>query len=311
MPTEIPTNPMTSIKPNPKWKMWWEWTRPHTLTASFVPVTLGTVMALDQGRIHILLFLAMLTASLFIQAATNLFNEYFDYKRGLDNEQSVGIGGAIVRDGAEPALMLKIAWTLIFLSVLLGLYISANSSWWVALIGTLSILIGYLYSGGPYPISYTPFGELLSGLFMGINIVLISYYIQTGTITPTSILLSIPITILIGSLNLANNIRDRDGDKENGRKTLPVLLGRKQAVKLLAALFAISYSWILVSVLFFEQSPWLLLVLLSVPKPLQAIRGYWGKTVPLEMMPAMKATSQTNTFFGLLLAAGYLLSHFL
>src|SRR5687767_6447824 len=82
-------------------RAWWQLTRPHTLTAAFVPVFLGTALALEEGKIDFLLFSAMLLASLMIQAATNMFNEYYDFKHGLDNEHSIGIGGAIVRDGIK------------------------------------------------------------------------------------------------------------------------------------------------------------------------------------------------------------------
>ena len=299
-----------NLNPNKKeWQVWWQLTRPHTLTASFVPVILGTVIAYEITPIKFDLLLAMLIASLLIQAATNMFNEYYDYKRGLDNEESVGIGGTIVREGVHPKVILNLAITLIALSVLLGVYISMNSSWWVALVGSVSILIGYLYTGGPLPISSTPFGELLSGLFMGINIILISFYIQTGTITATSILVSIPTTILIGAINLSNNIRDLNGDKEHGRKTLPILVGRENAIKILAVAFLISYLWILALILFADLSPWLLVVFLSSPKAYQAVKKFIGKTIPIEMMPAMKATAQTNTYFGFLLSIGFIISY--
>ena len=61
------------------WRVWWKLTRPHTLTASFAPVFLGTMIALYYTNINWLLFLAMLVACLFIQAATNMFNEYYDF----------------------------------------------------------------------------------------------------------------------------------------------------------------------------------------------------------------------------------------
>lgn len=84
---------------------WWRLLRPHALTASLVPVLLGTVYAYTVvEHIRWPLFLAMLLASFLIQTATNLFNEYYDYVRGLDTKDSVGIGGTIVHDGATPAL---------------------------------------------------------------------------------------------------------------------------------------------------------------------------------------------------------------
>ncbi|WAA10042.1 1,4-dihydroxy-2-naphthoate polyprenyltransferase [Fervidibacillus albus] len=293
------------------WRVWWKMTRPHTLTASFVPVTLGTVMAMEITDINFSVFFAMLLASLFIQAATNMFNEYYDFKKGLDTKESVGIGGTIVRDGVHPKVVKNLAWTFIGISVLLGIYICASSSWWIALVGTISILVGYLYTGGPLPIAYTPFGELLSGLFMGINIILISFFIQTGTITTMSILVSVPITILIGAINLSNNIRDLDGDEKNGRKTLAILVGREKAIYILAAMFTFSYLWILYLILFHGLTLWASIVFISLPKPFTAVKGYIGKTVPAEMMPAMKATAQTNTFFGVLLSIAFLLSYYL
>src|SRR5690625_1031308 len=71
------------------WQVWWRLLRPHTLTASFIPVFVGTMFAYIDGHFHLLLFLAMLIASILIQAATNMFNEYYDYKLGLDTEESV------------------------------------------------------------------------------------------------------------------------------------------------------------------------------------------------------------------------------
>jgi len=298
---------MANIERNTGWRIWWQLLRPHTLTASFVPVILGTAIALSYGRIHILLFIAMLVASLLIQAATNMFNEYFDYKRGLDTADSVGIGGTIVRDGIPPQVVLNLAYLFCFAAMLIGVYICMATSWWLALVGTVCILAGYLYTGGPYPIAYTPFGELVSGLFMGLIIVLISFYIQTGTVTMTSVLLAVPIAILVAGILMANNIRDLDGDKEKGRRTLAILLGRKRAVAFLTGMFAVAYIWIVGLMLFRVESAWLLIVFFSLPKAFQAAKLFKGKTQSIQLMPAMKATAQMHTLFGMLLSLGLIL----
>lgn len=301
----------TVVESNQGFRKWWQLTRPHTLTAAFVPVLLGTALAIQEHTIHIGLFLAMLIASLLIQAATNMFNEYYDYKRGLDNENSVGIGGAIVRDGIKPQTVMRLAFSFYGLSILLGVYICSNSSWWLAVVGLVSMAVGYFYTGGPAPIAYTPFGEIFAGFFMGMLIILISFYIQTGTVDTTSILVSIPIFILVGAILLSNNIRDLDGDKEFGRKTLAILLGRKKAIQLLAAMFIVSFVWVFVLMALQLTSPWLAIVLLSAPKALKATKGFIGKSIPIEMMPAMKATAQTNTIFGFLLSIGLFLGYLL
>lgn len=307
------TDMHTNIPPanDRDWKVWWQLTRPHTLTAAFVPVLLGTALALQDTQIHFGLFFAMLIASLLIQAATNMFNEYYDFKRGLDNEKSVGIGGAIVRDGIQPKTVLKLALALYGVSILIGVYICMNSSWWLALVGLVCMLVGYLYTGGPIPIAYTPFGEIVAGFFMGMMIILIAFFIQTGTVTSTSILVSIPILILVGAILLANNIRDLDGDKEFGRKTLAILLGRSGAIKLLAGMFIVSYGSVFILIAMNIISPWLAIVILSAPKAISATKGFIGKTIPMQMMPAMKATAQTNTIFGFLLSIGLFLGYFL
>lgn len=299
----------TIYNTTPNWKVWWKLTRPHTLTAAFIPVLLGTALALPLVKINIPLLIAVLVASLLIQSATNMFNEYYDFKRGLDNEHSVGIGGAIVRHGVKPKTVLNIAFILFAISLLIGIYICWNTTWWLAFIGLISMAIAYLYNGGPIPIAYTPFGEIFAGFFMGVLIILISFYIQTGTVTSTSVLISIPISILVGAILLSNNIRDLDGDKENGRKTLAILLGRKNAIFLLASMFITSYVWVFVLILLKILSPWLAIVLLSVPKAVQATRGFIGKSKPIQMMPAMKATAQTNTSFGFLLSIGVFLGY--
>jgi 1,4-dihydroxy-2-naphthoate polyprenyltransferase len=290
-------------------KILWKLTRPHTLTASFVPVLIGTILSMFYVDLHIWLFIAMLFSCLWIQIATNLFNEYYDFKRGLDTEDSVGIGGAIVRHGMKPKTVLMMALSSYGIALVLGIYICMNSSWWLALVGVLGMAIGYLYTGGPFPIAYTPFGELFSGLLMGSFFILISFFIQTGTLSVQSILLSIPIAILVGAINLSNNIRDIEEDIKGGRKTLAILVGSERAVYILGAMFIVAYVWVLGLVIFGTINPWLLLVFLSIPKPIQAMKGFSGKKIPVKTIMAMKATAQTNTVFGLLLSLGLLISY--
>ncbi|GGE78112.1 1,4-dihydroxy-2-naphthoate polyprenyltransferase [Priestia taiwanensis] len=292
------------------WKVWWNLLRPHTLTAAFIPVFIGTAHA-GFDAIHIPLFLTMLLACLLIQAATNMFNEYFDYKRGLDNEKSIGIGGAIVREGVQPKTVLYLAYAFFGIALLLGVYICANSSWWLAAVGLICMAAGYFYTGGPVPIAYTPFGEIVAGFFMGLVIISISYFIQTGTVTNDIMLMSLPTSLLIGAILLANNIRDLDNDKVNGRKTLAILVGKNNAIGVLASMFIISYGWTIVLIVTGLTEIWTLLVFISAPKAIQAVKGFIGKSEPIEMMPAMKCTAQTNTFFGFLFSIGLLIGYFL
>lgn len=291
---------------------WWRLVRPHTLTASLVPVLVGSIWAFScTHTLHIGLFLAMLIASCAIQIATNLFNEYYDYVRGLDTKDSVGIGGTIVHDGASPKFVLNLALGLYGLAALLGIYICYNSSWYLLFIGAFCMLIGYLYTGGPFPISSSPFGELFAGGFLGTGVICISYFIQTGSITWHTVAISVPVLVLIGLILTGNNIRDRVGDAANGRRTLVILLGHKRSVQFLNIMFAFCYVWIAGLILFGGHSVWLLATFLSIPTARKAVEKFRpeGQT-PQQMMAAMVLIPKTNTQFGLALALGLLLESF-
>ncbi|WP_096152843.1 MULTISPECIES: 1,4-dihydroxy-2-naphthoate polyprenyltransferase [Bacillus] len=307
--TNTSTHIVTSTRP--PFKVWWNLMRPHTLTAAFVPVSIGTVLALYEAPLHWPLFFAMLFASLLIQAATNMFNEYYDYKRGLDNENSVGIGGAIVRDGVSPTTVLRLAFIFLGIATILGIYICMSTSWWLAVIGTVCMAAGYFYTGGPIPIAYTPFGEVVAGFFMGLVIIAIAFFIQTGTVSTLSILVSIPASILVGAILLANNIRDLDGDKENGRKTIAILVGRQNAIHLLAAMFIVSYGLIVYFAFAGYTSFWTFLIFLSIGKPITAVKEFKRNNSNVKMMPAMIATAKTNTIFGFLLIIGLVIGFFM
>ncbi len=282
--------------------------RPHTLTASFIPVLLGTFIVIGEVELKWGLFLAMLIASVLIQIATNLFNEYYDYKRGLDHEGSIGIGGSIVRDGFTPGQVLTIALGMYGVAAALGLYIAASTSWHLLWIGALSMVVGYLYTGGPLPIAYTPFGELVAGLFMGYVIIGISGYIQIGMVTTELLIVSFPMALLIGAILLANNIRDLDNDKENGRRTIACLVGHRRAVLVLAGFFVAALVGILVGVFVYGVTPWVLLSLFTIPLMVRAVKRFWVKREPVELMPAMAMTAKVNTLFGAWMVIGLMVA---
>lgn len=291
---------------NRRWNIWWGILRPHTLTASFVPVTIGTALALPS-RIRPDLFIAMLLASILIQVATNILNEYYDYKSGLDHVHSVGIGGTIVRYGVAPPRIFAAAKCVLLAAALLGLYLCHESSWWLLPVGCCCAAVGYLYSGGPCPISASPFGELVSGTCMGLVIIAISFFLQTGTVSNTVIMGSLSTSVLIGAIMMANNLRDLENDTKHGRRTLAIFLQRTRATYFLIGMFIFSYGWLLFLVTIHMLPPLALLSFVSMPKAVQASRHFLTSTRPEDLAPAVVATAQTNTLFGFALTLGLLL----
>ena len=145
---------------------------------------------------------------------------------------------------------------------------------------------------------------------MGAGFVLIAYYIQTNVITMNSVLIATPIAILVGAINMSNNIRDIEEDIVGGRKTLVILLGKGKSIQALAISFAVAYAWIFVLIFTGVVSPWAALILLSVKKPITAIRSFKrGEEHPKFLGMAMKSTALTNTLFGMWLAVGLFINY--
>lgn len=281
---------------------WWSTIRPESLPVSIVPVIVGTLLGVADGSFHVWVFIAMLVASVLVHLGANIFNEYYDYKRGLDDTDSVGIGGALVRGDIKPQAAAQVALSFFGIAILLGAYISFETSWWVAVIGSVSMAVGYFYTGNPLPIAYTPFGELFSGIFMGSIIIGLSYFIQTMTLTVGAVLISLPVTIFVAGILLTNNIRDVDGDKANGRNTFAILVGRKKATTTLAAIFIVAYLltglYIIMGILPLIS----IVIFISAPKAYSVVKKLRGKTEAAQMMSAMEAVGQTHAIYGALLS---------
>ena len=285
-------------------------TRPHSYPASIAPVLFGATYALGyEIKFSILKFILFLLACLLIQAATNLFNEYYDYKHGLDKIDSEGISGSIVKGNLSPREVMVGALVLYALAFVLGLILTFITSFYVLLVGLVCMLAGYFYTGGKYPIAYSPFGEVVSGFFMGTIIISLSFYFQTGYVNADIIVVSIPLFIMIGAILLANNIRDLDNDKESGRRTYAILVGRYNAIKTMAISFIVVY---LLNVLFIVTkyaSWWNLLVFVTIPLAIKIIKGFSANNHKTTMAPFMVLTAKLTIFVGFIMSLANILKY--
>ena len=285
-------------------------TRPHSYPASIAPVLFGATYALGyESKFSILKFILFLLACLLIQAATNLFNEYYDYKHGLDKVDSEGISGSIVKGNLSPKEVMVGALVLYALAFGFGLILTFMTSVYVLLVGLVCMLAGYFYTGGKYPIAYSPFGEVVSGFFMGTIIIALSFYFQTGYVNADIIVVSLPLFIMIGAILLANNIRDLDNDKESGRRTYAILVGRNNAIKTMAISFIVVY---LLNVLFIVTkyaSWWNLLVFVTIPLVIKIIKGFSANNNKKTMAPYMVLTAKLTIFVGFIMSLANILKY--
>jgi len=285
-------------------------TRPHSYPASIAPVLFGATYALGyESKFSILKFILFLLACLLIQAATNLFNEYYDYKHGLDKVDSEGISGSIVKGNLSPKEVMVGALVLYALAFGFGLILTFMTSVYVLLVGLVCMLAGYFYTGGKYPIAYSPFGEVVSGFFMGTIIIALSFYFQTGYVNADIIVVSLPLFIMIGAILLANNIRDLDNDKESGRRTYAILVGRNNAIKTMAISFIVVY---LLNVLFIVTkyaSWWNLLVFVTIPLAIKIIKGFSANNNKKTMAPYMVLTAKLTIFVGFIMSLANILKY--
>lgn len=203
-----------------------------TLVAGLVPVILGSVYSKYAfGKLNILYLILLAIAMILIQSATNMINDYFDYKRGADSNKS-GDEKALVSGEITPKQVLLIIFSYQVIALIIGIFLASQTSYYILLVAIVGGLISILYAFGPLPISYTPLGEIVSGVTMGIGITSTVIYIQSGMFNLNTVLVAIPTAVFISTILLTNNLSDIEEDREVGRKTLAIIIGRKNAEKL-------------------------------------------------------------------------------
>jgi 1,4-dihydroxy-2-naphthoate octaprenyltransferase len=172
----------------------------------------------------------MFAAVVCVDLGTTGFNSYYDFIHGVDTRESDLDGDKVLLRGrTRPGLALAISSVCFLAAAALGMMIGYLVGWWIVGVGAVCMAVGYLYSGGPFPLSRTPLGELLAGGFMGGVLVVLSFAVQTGHLTSGAVWLSLPSSVLIGAILSVNNTCDIEGDRRGGRRTLSILLGVRRA----------------------------------------------------------------------------------
>lgn len=223
---------------------------PRTLVASFVPVLYGSIFSwFAFNKINLLFLFLMLIALILVQSSANMFNDFSDFNRNADTEKK-GDEKALVNGEITPTGVLRLIFIYMAVAFCIALFLAFSTNLMIMIPIAIGGLIIFLYSSGPFPICYTPFGELIAGLTMGTLATVTIIYLQSGLLNFTTVLVTIPTTCFISMLLLSNNIGDWVEDAEVGRKTLPIVLGIQKSEMIWASLlFAMYISLLLFAVL--------------------------------------------------------------
>ncbi|MFH2114629.1 MAG: prenyltransferase, partial [Spirochaetota bacterium] len=183
-----------------------------------------------QGQVSPLRASLVCAAALAVDMGTTGFNSYFDWYRNVDDKRfNREDGKVIIHEGVPPGAALVASLGCYAVAIVLGIILTMLAGPFVLALGSLSMLVGFLYSGGPRPISSTPAGELFAGGFLGSAFFLINVYILTSNVAPSDFLASLPQSLFIGAILSTNNACDIEGDKAAGRRTLAIVSGKKMA----------------------------------------------------------------------------------
>lgn len=227
---------------------WVKAARPKTLTASWIPVVVGTALAFKQtGYFNYFIFACAVMSSLFIQVATNYINDAIDFKKGSDTAERIGPKRMTASGVIDYHVMMRGGFVALLFACLCGLPVVIDSGWPILVLGVLSSLLAFAYTGGPFPLAYIGLGDFFVYLFFGLAAVCGSYYIQAKTLTMGSFVAGTQIGLLSMVLIAINNFRDMHQDAKSGKRTLAVRFGsgfmRSEIIFCLTFPFLLGIYW--------------------------------------------------------------------
>ncbi|TVP75369.1 MAG: 1,4-dihydroxy-2-naphthoate polyprenyltransferase [Gemmatimonadales bacterium] len=287
------------------WRAWLMAIRPRTLPAAVAPVVAGTGIAAGLGVADPAPAVAALLGALLLQVATNLANDYFDFAKGSDTEARVGPTRVVQAGILSPRSVLRATWGVLALATLVGGYLVWVGGWPILVVGLLALLCAVIYTGGPFPLAYHGLGDVFVFLFFGPVAVAGTYWVQARTFHWDLLVAGAGMGALVTAILVVNNLRDRETDMAAGKRTLAVRLGEMGTRVQYLLLVLLALACPVVGVAAWGWHPWVLVTLatvIPVARPLGTVFTYMD---PRELNPVLGQTARAVTWYGALLAAGF------
>lgn len=301
--------------------LWLRTMRAPFLQATFVPIILGSVIAWQLARQFRwdMFALALLGGSL-IHIATNMFNDYFDFKSGNDlevrHQNPFAGGGRILTSGlVKPSTHLLVSTSFLVIGCLIGLYlVFAFSLPYLLILGLIGVVSSLFYVSPPLKLAYRGVGELMIGINFGPVMTLGAFYVQTGRFAWEPFLASIPVGLLIAAVVWINEFPDMEADAKVGKRNLVLRLGYAKSIAVYIGMVGTAYALTILYALLqvFSAIPITslasLIALLSLPFAFKAIRILRANyRDPHAIIPANANTIFLHLVFGILAILGFLI----
>ncbi len=298
---QTPTNKKSA---SVSWNIWLKTARPFSLVATVSPILVGTAAAAHDGVFHPLIFLITLFASLWLQIGANYFNEYFDYRYGLDSPQSLGSSTVIFRHEMTARQVLAGGIGSFGIAAAFGVALIALVGPAILLFGLVGMAIAYFYSAAPFKFATRGLGDLLVYIAMGLLMTWGAYYVQIPRWSWHAFAASVPVGFLVTAILNMNNVRDYQDDLAVRKRTLPVRFGQTFGKRFHAFLLLGSYAAVSLFAVTGALPLYSLAVWITFPLAFINVRAVLIATDRKIFAIGIKRTAQLHLQFGALLALG-------
>jgi len=277
--------------------------RLRTLPLAVAPVLVGTgaaVDASDPGVFHWIRAILCLVVALCLQIGVNYANDYSDGVRGTDAYR-VGPSRLTGSGKAKPRVVLGVALVFFGLAAIAGiLLVVASEQWWLLIVGAAAIAAAWFYTGGRHPYGYYGLGEFFVFVFFGLVATAGTMFVQVLNVSQVAWLSAVAVGLFACAVLVVNNLRDIDVDRQAGKRTLTVLIGRVWS-RVLFVVFVIVPFLILAAISLIYTLGWLGFFTLIAALPAVVI-VLFGRT-PRELILALQLTSISALVFAAFLGA--------
>lgn len=287
-------------------KAWLLAARPKTLAGAATPVLLGCALAYADGWFQPVPALLCFLFAFLMQIDANFINDFFDYLKGSDREDRLGPERACAQGWITLDAMKRGIALTTMTACMVGFFLLFYGGLEMIPVGLLCVLFAFLYTAGPYPLAYHGWGDVLVIIFFGFIPVGCTYYVMCHDWTWSVTIASLACGLIIDTLLMVNNYRDREQDAKSGKRTIVVRLGARAGQRLYLFL-GLAAAWLC---LLFIASGSIWAALLPQIYILPHFMT-WQKMVKInrgkELNRILGETSRNMLLFGVLLALGLML----